>query len=157
MTLCAIDDAGIKRCTVQPFASQAIQAASTTTLGADVSISASTTTTVISHAVTMPSLGCPCRVFAAYNIYGLSGAGLTSLGWISDGTNDFASSLTTASGAGINYAYTASSFTPVTYANGASVTFTMRVNSSDPTTAKKDPPFGSAQLSYLNLVVMTSN
>jgi hypothetical protein len=91
------------------------------------SIPASTPTAVVAKAITMPASGCPCRVFMSYSVWSTtitSGTGYDL--WISDGTNTMAPFSTGASnGSGGSTGMSYSGFSPVTYANGVTVTFTL--------------------------------
>lgn len=102
-----------------------IQASGTSTLGADNTLAANTLTTILTRVVTMPASGCPCRVIAMYQLHYNSSASLTPTADVTDGTNVFATSQygfgsgdAGGFGAGVS---------PVTYANGAVVTFTLQV------------------------------
>lgn len=100
-----------------------------TLLGADVPITASTPTVFLTKAVTMPSAGCPCRALVSYGAYFDSGSSGTATTWIDDSTNEFATSqILNNDAGGVGPGAAASSMSPVTYANGASVTFHANVN-----------------------------
>ena len=134
----------------------AVQSASTTALGGDVALPAATTTTVLSKVVTMPSSGCPCRALVSQSLMTTNTSGTTIDSWISDGTNTMASAQTWASGAG-GPGCAASAFSPVTYANGAVITFTFFANSGTAATAKATPGTGTGQGTWMQVAVMTSN
>jgi hypothetical protein len=85
-------------------------------------------TTIISHAVTFPSSGCPCRIFARYIFYLTTANSGTDASMVSDGTNTWAggnNETTGAVGSGSTYPLEGSGFSPTTYANNANVTFTI--------------------------------
>ena len=105
------------------------QVFSATTLGGDVSVSATTQTDVMTRTVTMPSSGCPCRVFMSYSLYittASSGVGYSA--WVNDGSVDMggtnAGQSNGSSGALASLSY--SGYTTVTYTNNTVVTFTLR-------------------------------
>lgn len=85
-------------------------------------------TTIISHAVTFPSSGCPCRMFAHYIFYLTTANSGSDSAMVSDGTNTWAASnneTTGAVGSGSTYPLEGNGFSPTTYANNANVTFTL--------------------------------
>lgn len=104
-----------------------IQAYSVTTESVDTALTASTLASVNSKAVTFPSSGCPCRVDVRWFQYATtSGASAVMDGFVNDGSNTFAEAEWTIptnngiSGGGYG-------ISPVTYANNASVTFTVKI------------------------------
>ena len=149
--------------TWQTPALEAVLAQSTTTLASPVTVTGNTATTWISNTVTMPSSGCPCRVFASYSAYFSQGASGADVAWVYDGTNRFATAQTANTGSTSNYGINQSAFSTTTYANGAVVTFTGNfftnsgsgnsVNVNTVTTGGS----GAAQPSYLNLVIVPSS
>jgi hypothetical protein len=135
-----------------------LQPSLTTNSGTAIGASA---TTWITKAITMPNQGCPCRVLASYGAYFSSGGSGTATFWLEDnvGPNQFATSRTLSNSAGGNAGgSSASSISPVTYNNGASVTFTGKgyTDAAGGITVT-GPPFGSTQNPWLSLVVLTSN
>lgn len=141
-------------------ASQTVQVFSGTTLSGDIAVSASTPTTVLTRAVTMPSSGCPCRVFLSYSLYittASSGVGYSF--WVGDGTNNMAGVNTGQSNATSGALTSASygGYTTVTYANGANVTFTLSTEGDHTYTVKAAPSIGSAPNSSFQVSVVTSN
>jgi hypothetical protein len=150
---------GTKAYNVVPSVLAAIQANSITTLPTNVSITAGVNTTIITKSVTMPASGCPCRVFASYGVYYAFSTTGTTVAWVSDGTNTFGTSLgaaATTSPIGMN----GSSFSTATYANSASVTFTLMfwANTSGGGTVNAATGSGfPGQNTWLNLAVQSSN
>jgi len=136
----------------------AIQANSITTLANDASISAGSPTTVMTKSVTMPSAGCPCRAFVSY----LVGATTSNAGgveyWVSDGSNVYATGGTNTTGSvgpTTEFHATAASYSPVTYSNGGTATFSLVVESEQAITVKAASQF-SSQNSWLNVAIFTS-
>lgn len=108
--------------------SSAILAQSTTTCSGCPIAYGNSATTIISHTQTMPSSGCPCRVHATYIFYLTTGSSGSDAAYVSDGTNHFApgqNNTTGSVGSGSTYPLHGAAFSPVTYANNASVTFTL--------------------------------
>jgi len=98
-----------------------------TTESSNTSLSTFTLVSVLTQSVTMPANGCPCRV----NVFWLqymttSGSSAVAEALVSDGTNNFAenewpiSQNNGVSGDG-------NGWSPTTYANGANVTFTLKM------------------------------
>jgi hypothetical protein len=136
---------------------ESVQASSiTTNTGTAIGASA---TTWVTKAVTMPSTGCPCRAFVSYGVaYSSAGSG-GAVFWVEDGTSQFGMSQTvTATSSGVAPGASASSFSPNTYGNSASVTFTGRgyTNAGAGITTAA-PAFGSTQNPWLNVAIFTSN
>lgn len=140
---------------------QTIQSNISTPMSGDVAIMASTPTTLITQAVTMPSIGGPWRVLVSYNLnFTNSGVVLTSDAVVSDGSNAIASSQASGyyTGAGpIIFGQNASQMSPVTYANGATVTFTLLAEADQNYTAKLAPFNALGQNSSMSLSVLSSN
>lgn len=106
-----------------------VLAQSTTTCSGCPITYGNTLTTIISHSVTMPSSGCPCRVYVSYWMYLTTGASGADAAEVTDGTVTFAagSNNTTGSvGGGSTYGLAGSGYSTATYANNASVTFTLK-------------------------------
>lgn len=139
-----------------PTQAPAIQSTVRTTLATNISPSGSTPTTVVSHTVTMPTSGCPCRVNAQYTVY-LATNNWTGTAWVTDGTNIFASGQTT--GVGTNTtAISASEVSQTTYANNATPTFTLTFEMNGTGgTINAAAAQGSATHTFLTLTVLTSN
>jgi len=116
--------------------------------------------TWVTKAVTMPSSGCPCRVRASYGVSFTSAASGTATFWVEDnvGPNQFATSRALTQTASGNAAgSSASSISPVTYTNGQAVTFTGKGNTdSAGGISTAAPPFGSSQLPWLAIEILTS-
>jgi hypothetical protein len=121
-------------------------------------------TTVISKAITFPSSGCPCRVYASYSLYMTTGASGTDGALVSDGTDNWAvgnNNTTGSVGAGATYGLAGSGYSPSTYANGASKTFTVKSANSHAGNATANLNIGSDITptfpdSNLNLVIYSS-
>jgi len=109
--------------------STAILAQSTTTCSGCPITYGNTDTTIISHSVTMPSSGCPCRVYAYYTLYLTTGSSGADLARVTDGTNNWAggnNNTTGSVGGGSTYGLQGSGISPVTYANSSTTTFTVK-------------------------------
>jgi hypothetical protein len=140
---------------------QAVQVFSATTLGGDVSVSATTQTDVMTRTVTMPSSGCPCRVLMSYSLYittASSGVGYSA--WVNDGSVDMggtnAGQSNGSSGALASLSY--SGLTTVTYTNNTAVTFTLRTEGDHTYTVRAASQVaGSAPNSSFQVAVSTSN
>jgi hypothetical protein len=134
-----------------------IGAVSRTTLGGTTAIAGSpSTTNLITQAITMPSSGCPCRVLANWTLFmSTTNAGEFAI-WVSDGSNVFATGSTATTGSSSHFSASASEMSPVTYGNGAVVTFT-EVGSQDAggtSNALVNSGVGAAtEPSFLNLTV----
>jgi hypothetical protein len=118
---------------------------SNTTLASDVSVTASTVTSVMTRSITFPSSGCPCRVFVSYSL-GVNtvtnGVGFAT--WVSDATNTYGgvqSGQSNAASGGLTMAATAL-LSPVTYTNSATITFTLEIESTFNLTVKAAPVTG---------------
>ncbi len=157
---CALDSSGKEYCTaVNSGNGIAIQANSITTLGSDVSVSATTVTTVATKAVTMPSTGCPCRAFVSYEAGSQTTNPLGAEMWINDGTSNFATGGMNTTGSvstPTQFHITAGSYSPTTYANSAVITFTWKVEAEAAMTVKQNSEF-SHQGSWMNVAIFTSN
>lgn len=154
-----LSSGGIPSCSnvVIPPTVQSFQQSS---LSGDVAVSANTTTTVTTQAVTMPSSGCPCRALISYFTWittGSSGTGYSL--WVSDGSNVMIPTSTGQSNGSSGGATSAnaSGFSQVTYSNGANVTFTLTTRGTLTYTVKAAPLNGSGPNSSLQVVVFTSN
>lgn len=138
-----------------------VQVQSNTVLASPVSITANTVTQWLSHSITMPASGCPCRVFGSYGGYVNFSSGNAQVQmWLSDGSSlNFATSAEYDNGSSKIAGNNGSGFTSATYSNGASVTFSAYVFSDgtggDVVTSTATG--GSSQASWMNLVVFTSN
>jgi hypothetical protein len=141
--------------------STSVQAASITTWTGAPATFGNSNTSIISHAVTMPSSGCPCRAFVSYSLYLNVGAAGQDAAFVADGTNNFATAQVNTTGAASGYGLNASSFSTGTYANGANVTFTLTAASthagSTTINAAVTPALTGAQAPWLNIAIFTSN
>jgi hypothetical protein len=129
-----------------------VQPDSTTcTMLTSVSVPASTLTPVLQCVVTMPTTGGPWHVLASYNVYTLS-SNVTADSNVTDGTIIFATNEVESSGS-FRDSQSGTALSPATYANGASVTFTVQIESSGALTAEATPAI-TGQNSWLNVVVL---
>jgi hypothetical protein len=134
----------------------AVQAASVTLLGSPVAVSG--LTTVLTKTVTMPASGGPFRAFVSYGIYiDQSNSGITAA-TVNDGTNNFATAQTLATGAASNDGLSGGAFSTGTYANGATVTFTLEVQTTaaGSTNVHVANAPGLGQSSWMNVVIVAS-
>jgi hypothetical protein len=119
-------------------------------------------TTVIHKAVTMPSVGCPCRAFVAWWLYISSGTSGQDVAYVSDGSTATAGSETATPGSATGFGFQGSGWTSATYANGANVTFSLIMASSHSGgTTVSGTQLGTsitgAPSSSLNVVIVPSN
>lgn len=157
---CAEDSSSAEYCTaVNSGNGIAVQASSITTLGGTVSVNDSTLTTITTKSVTMPSSGCPCRAFVSYGVRWTNANSGVVDAYVGDGTNNFASSELGLPGSFNNgTGMTASSYSTGTYANGASVTFTLHMEQdTGATITVQNAPHIVGQGTYLNVAIFTSN
>lgn len=155
---CTQDSSSVEYCMTTSNA--AVQSSIIATRSTDLAVSQNVATTFLSQAVTMPANGCPCRVLGSYGAYTDDGgsSGIATA-WLKDGTNDFATAQVLNNDAGsVGPGVSSSSMSPVTYANGASVTFTAIINmtNSGGGTVKASPAAG-LQKTWMSLSVFTSN
>jgi hypothetical protein len=137
----------------------AIQSNVIKTLSGNVSVSATTVTTVMTQAVTMPSSGCPCRAFVSYGFAANTTHALSADSWVFDGTDSFATggnNTTGSVGSGATFKFSGASYSTGTYANSAAITFTLRIESEDTLTIQAANEF-SPQNGWLNIAIVTSN
>jgi hypothetical protein len=138
----------------------AIQAFNETLLGSPVSVSANTATTYLSHQITMPSSGCPCRVQASYGAYFTTGNTGIIVAWISDATDTFSTAQLDGDSSLSNGGINGSGFSP-TYANSAVVTFSAQIETSASggltVNVSNNSGFPAAQSTWMDLAVFTSN
>jgi hypothetical protein len=136
-----------------------VQASSITTLGSPVVISGGTNISVLTKAVTMPSLGCPCRAFVSYGAFvDFTNAGQVAM-YVNDGTNSFATAETLTTGSASNFGVNGTSFSTGTYANSAAITFTLYANSNAAGTSTvlvNNGP-GAGQATWMNVAIFPSN
>lgn len=127
-------------------------------LGANVILSGGTPSTILTQAVTMPSAGCPCRVILNYQIYILGNTnGSAYDAWVADGTSSWASSQTYMDATNRTGGFGASAISENTYANGASVTFTLKAEDNVGNTIAKLPSAGAPQNTWMTVDVISSN
>ncbi len=134
-----------------------VQASTITLATGDVTVSG--LTTVLTKAVTFPSSGCPCRAFIAYGYYANAGSHGVMQAYVTDGTNPMATTQLNIYNDGNSDGREGSSFSPVTYANSAAVTFTLKVNpaSGSSWTVAENNTGSVGQVTWLNVAVFTSN
>ena len=133
-------------------------------LGSNVSVTANTTTAVMSQIVIMPSGGGPFRALIVYDgaiVNGTTNGANVAL-WVSDATNNFAEAYVgMLSSATIGtLGFEGSGISTVTYSNGASVTFTLEVNSTQNATIDAALPGGTGTPSlstHMDILVFPSN
>lgn len=134
-----------------------VQSSIVAAVASPISVPATTTTSIVAQAVTMPVSGGPWRVIVSYNLNCLNGVDeMSSNVWVSDGTNIMAGSQAGAAVSSFNYGHNASQVSPVTYANGATVTFTMFTNSNKAFTVNTTPFSTFGQSSGMSLTVVPS-
>jgi hypothetical protein len=140
--------------------SVAIQSEATVVLSSPVAVAASpSTSTVLTQTITMPATGCPCRAFGSYAINAdTSASGEMSMA-INDGTINFATGSMNTTGSTSNFAVAAGAYSTVTYANSASVTFTLKGTQTmgGSSNAHVANPGGIGQHSWFEIAVFTSN
>ena len=138
-----------------------------TTLGSNVTVTGSATN-VLQVTLRTPASGCPCRADIRYsgwaNFTGDTNEPDIDF-WVSDGTNNmvpFTSGQSNAS-LGAETAVSASGYSPILYANGVSVTFTLKgiVSSTNAGTIQfayqsAQPTGGSGANSYLDVAFVSS-
>lgn len=140
----------------------AIQSVSSSLLGGNVAVAANTATSWITRSVTMPSSGCPCRAFVSYSAYFSQTNAGADVAWVSDGSNIFDTTQTANTGSTANYGVSGASYSPVTYANLANVTFTgsFFTNSAGGATVMTNTVntgVGGQQAAWMNVAIFTSN
>jgi hypothetical protein len=133
----------------------------TTSLGAPATIAGSpSSTVVITKALTMPSIGCPCRVDAQWNTFWATTAAGEFAAWVSDGTNQFATSSTSTTGSSSHFGVGGSGSSLQTYANGANVTFTLNASQDAGGTVTVNTVSGvsaATQATFLNLRIFRNS
>ena len=157
---CTKDSSANVYCTVAGSGSAILQQY-TDTLGSPIGVSGSTPTTILSQAVTMPTVGCPCRAFVSWGIdFESSNTGVTTA-WVNDGTNSFASAWygnasSYNSGTGLN---AAAYSVGTAYANSAAVTFTLTLEQTTGSSynVQSATQFGSGQATWMNVAIVSSN
>lgn len=158
LVLCLIFSAGGQNVS-SPASTPTLLAYSVTTESAGTALTASTLTTVITKSVTMPAAGCPCRVLANWTQYATtSGTTGVSEVLVSDGSNNFAESewpIPVNNGV----SGTGSGLSPVTYANGANLTFTLKIQVDAASVTAQATPFHAygGRNSRLELSIFASN
>jgi len=138
-----------------------VQVFSATTLGGDVAVAATTQTDVMTRTVTMPSSGCPCRAFISYSLYvNTASSGVGYSFWVNDGSANLAGVNTGQSNASSGALTSASyaGYSTVTYANSATITFTLRTEGDHTYTVRAASLLaGSAPNSSFQIAVSASN
>lgn len=120
-------------------------------------------TTVTSQAITMPSVGCPCRAIASYGVILTTGNSGQDACMVSDGTNNWDTQQVLTTGAASNYGLAGTAAGKGTYTNGAVVTFSLVCagNHAGGSTASPaagiGPALTGAQGTWLNVVIEASN
>lgn len=156
---CSLDSSSVEYCGIAGDG-KAIEASSITLLGSPVSIAGSPTlTTVLTKAVTMPASGCPCRAFVSYNVNADTDSSTVMAVTINDGTNNFATGSMNTTGSTGQFSIGGASWSTGTYANGASVTFTMKASQNGGGTENihVSNGVGVGQASWMNVAISPSN
>lgn len=124
-------------------------------------------TTIISKSVTFPGTGCPCRVLVSYSLFlsvtnsGQDAAMVQDNSTLCSGsTCQMATAQTATTGSASAYGLFGSGFSPTTYANGTTVTFSVVAASthvgSTTANAAVTPALTGAQNSNLNIAILGS-
>lgn len=137
----------------------AIQANSVTQASGNVTVPASTDTTVLTKSVTMPGSGCPCRALVSYGMFLQTGNAGIDVGWVDDGTNQFGTAQVLVTGSASAYGLNGTSLSTGTYANNASVTFTLKIQASNSggINVLQSSNRPGPQSTWLNVAIFTSN
>lgn len=123
-----------------------------------VGVSQSVTTTVTSQSVSMPSSGCPCRIFVDWQMFFSTSNSGQYDGGITDGTNSWAISEMNTTGSASSFAASSSGWSPSTYANNANVTISLQTRSNSAGyTVSVNSGGGLGGVTGMDIVVMTSN
>lgn len=131
---------------------------SNTNQSSNVGVGANTLTSVISHAVTMPSSGCPCRAIVNWSMHISTASSEIVDADVTDGSAHFAGSSFNMTGTTSYTGMNGSGVSPVTYSNGQSVTFTAEIeNNNGSMTALAAPNFAGFPNSYLTISIVASN
>lgn len=123
--------------------------------------------TIISKAVTFPGTGCPCRVLVSYSLFlsvtnaGQDAAMVQDNSTLCSGsTCQMATAQTATTGSSTAFGLTGSGFSPTTYANGTTITFSVVAagthTGSTTANASVTPALTGAQQSNLNIAVLGS-
>ena len=145
---------------VPPAGTNGFSAPTTTTLGANISLTANTATTVVSQSLTMPSTGGPFRIQTEHWAYWTApgGSGMACDTWVTDGTNNWAGSGTEDPVNGGHSGNAGSGVSTVTYSNSASVTLTFKISCNQAGTVTTGPfVTGAAGVTTLQSTVYASN
>jgi hypothetical protein len=157
--LCTLDSASNEYCTVvsSGVVPPAVLASTTTVLSAPVTVSG--LTTVMSQAITMPASGCPCRAFVSYHNYVNAATHGVGVFYVSDATHEMATSELNIYTDGNTAGMGAAAYSPVTYANSASVTFTLFFNEGtmSGSVMVEASNTQTSQNSWLDITILTSN
>jgi hypothetical protein len=135
----------------------AIQSYASNVLSGNVTLntSASAVTTL---AVSMPSVGCPCRILATYFMY-VNASNSTINMWIQDSSSNTFGSTQEELSSSFHAGQGVADFSPTTYANGTSTTLTLYglYGGGSGATVEAAPFQGSGTNSFIKAVVQTSN
>jgi len=129
---------------------------------------ANSNTTIITKSVTFPGAGCPCRVLVSYSLFLSTTTSGADAAMVQDNSTlcsgaacQMATAQTATTGSATAFGLFGSGFSPTTYANGTTVTFTVIAASSHAsgTTANASvtPALTNPQSSNLNIAVLGSN
>jgi hypothetical protein len=129
-----------------------------TTLSTNVTLTANTPNTILTQAVTMPTTGCPCRAITNYMVYIVGNVnGSAYDAWVTDGTASWGSAQTYMDASGREGGLGISAFSEATYANSASVTFTLKVQDTQGNSVFAISNAGAPQHSWMSIDIVTSN
>jgi hypothetical protein len=136
----------------------AVQSLTTKVLPGNVDLPANTLANVDSQTVTMPAVGCPCRVVISYTYFWetVSGSGADNINlYVTDGAGIYAPSQGSASNAATTGGLSATQTTS-SYANSANVTFTVKAEAAQHQQIDAAGIVIGTLKSYLELKVETS-
>lgn len=138
-----------------------IQSVNAVTMSGDQSYTtgSSATVTGLSQSVTMPASGGPFRALVCYGIYWTTGASATSVNvWVTDGSVTFASTEAGAGTSPVPYGgnSTCGMSTATGYANGASPTFTVKINANQNLTVRQSGTNSGGPSSWMTVSVLPS-
>ncbi len=144
---------------VSAAAAQAVQQFAQNNIAADVPLTANVLTDISTLNLTMLSTGGPFRIYVSYSLYVTNTGGLhTDLNaFVTDGTNLFAGTEINEPATGPSASGVAcSAYSPVTYENGTSVTFTLRAQCDHTTLSILAIPTNAGPNSFFQGVAMAS-
>jgi hypothetical protein len=152
-TTIAVSNGTTWNCLQSGASSPSVQVFTNKNLASNVSVTANTLTTIDSVSPTMPSSGGPFRVLVTYS-YFVSGGVLAEC-YVSDGTNSWAvweQAITSNASECIG-----SQWSPTTYANGATPTFTVHTFNTGAATVETTGNVTGSVPSSIQVAIFTSN